>query len=62
MATNDSSAELDRDKAGSNDAGALTRTALEHTRQVLHDSSGLLDRARHMPQPDDRGDSATLDD
>jgi len=58
MATNDFSPELDRDKTSASDAGTLTRSALEQTRQVLQDSSDLLDRTRRMPQPDD-SDSTT---
>ena len=54
--------ERDRDEAGVSDARALTRKALKQTRQVMRDSGRLLDRAKVLPQPDDRGDSATLED
>jgi hypothetical protein len=42
--------EGDRDQAAESDAAALTRTALEHTREVLRDSEKLLDRTKDLSQ------------
>ena len=50
----------DRDQADESDAVALTRIALEHTREVLRDSEKLLDWAKDLSQlPDENAD---LDD